>query len=236
MVGRTSSGLMLRQREAKRRRLRRRIIGVAAVLVMGVLVWIVGWSPLLTAQRVEVEGVNILTSEQVIEVAAVPLGTPLARLDTGEIERRVTSLKPVREVTVVRAWPRTVRVELRERTAAFAVKKGNRFQLIDEEGVGYHVVSTAPEETITSPTTDDSLWPDLAHVVVALSPALRDQSLTVEAASRDSVILRLKGEVRVEWGSAEQSTEKAVVLESLLKAAPDAKVYNVSAPSHPTTR
>ena len=47
-------------------------------------------------------------------------------------------------------------------------------------------------------------------------------------------MLELSGRGEVNWGSAEQSVLKSEVVVPLL--ALDARVYDVSAPTHPTTR
>jgi cell division protein FtsQ len=63
---------------------------------------------------------------------------------------------------------------------------------------------------------------------------LRDRAVLVNAASPDSIVIELRGGAEVIWGSAENSDDKATVIAALLSIS--ASVYDVSSPSHPTTK
>jgi cell division protein FtsQ len=73
-----------------------------------------------------------------------------------------------------------------------------------------------------------------ATVVTAMPDATRERVRSVEIRTLDDIRITLGGSREVRWGSAERSTEKAAVLEALLRR--DASVYDVSAPDLPTTR
>ena len=77
--------------------------------------------------------------------AAVPLGTPLARLDTGRIAERVQSqVRFVKQASVHRAWPQTVVVEVAPRTALLALRgPDGSLSLVDDHGVSFREVATA---------------------------------------------------------------------------------------------
>ena len=64
--------------------------------------------------------------------------------------------------------------------------------------------------------------------------SVRAQVTQVDVRSGQDVEVHLDHGVRVDWGSADQSAEKAQVLAVLLKQ--HARVYDVSAPDLPTTR
>jgi hypothetical protein len=67
---------------------------VAAALVLALLVWLIAFSSVLGVRSVSVVGARTLTAAEVRAVAAIRAGTPLARLDTDAVSRRVRGLAP----------------------------------------------------------------------------------------------------------------------------------------------
>lgn len=235
--------LALRQRRRRRRRLRAAVAVVLLLAVTGGLTWLVGWSSVLSVTAVEVEGTSVLDAETVAATARAPLGRPLARVDTEAVEARVAALAPVREVTVSRAWPSTVLIEVSERTAVLATRAGGGHDLVDAAGVAFTTVDEVPEGVLPAELRGSGGLPaaertellvDLATVVTALSPGLREQVESLSTDSADTIELTLSGDRVVEWGSAEDSGLKAEVALVLLEQ--EASTYNVSVPSHPTIR
>ena len=224
----------------RRQRLRRRILIVSAALgvvavVTGVL-WVVFFSQAFAATTVSVTGATVLTPADVTAAAKVPLGTPLARLDTAAIANRVKQLKAVADVTVIRSLPHGVKIAVKERTAVYAVSAGSGFDLVDASGVAFTSVVGAPPGLVVASITgdDERLRRDVATVVTALPKALRDRAVLITADTPDSIVIELSGGAEVVWGSAESSAQKSQVIAALLSV--KASVYDVSSPSHPTTR
>ncbi len=224
----------------RRERLRRRILRLAAVVGVLVLVsvaaWVVLLSPVFAVTTVAVTGTSVLTPDVVKAAAHVPLGTPLARLDTGAIVARVAQLKPVASVTVTRSLPHRVTIAVKERKAVYALSSASGFDLIDGSGVDYASVTATPKGLVVAAIAggDERLRRDVAVVVAALPPAVRDRAVLVDAKTPDSITLELNGGAQVVWGSADSSSQKAQVLTALLGV--KASVYDVSSPSHPTTK
>lgn len=228
------------RRQRRRSRLRlvvRALVATLVALLLGAGVWLVGFSPVLAVQRVEVTGTSVLDAATVERTAAISTGTPLARLDVAGIERRVGALAPVREVHVDRQWPSTVTIEVTERTPLYAVQQnqGDGYLLVDRDGVAYTTLPEPPGGLLVVTADSAELLPDVATVVAALPDELRDQVHGVSADTRDSITLALSGGRTVVWGSAERSDYKATVLMALLKAR-KGTVYDVSAPDWPAVR
>ena len=78
------------------------------------------------------------------------------------------------------------------------------------------------------------VWAEAAAVVSALPDDLAPRVDHVSVATVDQIELALRDGRTVVWGSAEDSAQKAEVLEVLLGQ--EASVYDVSVPSNPTTR
>jgi cell division protein FtsQ len=137
---------------------------------------------------------------------------------------------------VTRSLPNRVTIAVTERTAVYAVSAGSGFDLVDATGVPYTSVTDVPEGLLVANITggDERLRRDVATVAVAMPKVLRDRAVLVNAASPDSIVIELRGGAEVVWGSAENSGEKATVIAALLSIS--ASVYDVSSPSHPTTK
>ena len=82
-------------------------------------------------------------------------------------------------------------------------------------------------------TADRDALREAAAVVAALPADLAERVDHVEVATVDQIALVLRDGRRVEWGSAEESEEKAEVLAALLEQR-EAKAYDVSVPGQPT--
>lgn len=236
-----STSLPDRAAQRGRARRRSRLRATLVVLVMlGLLAasgWLVLGSSALGVRTVQVTGTERLTAVQVREQAAIAPGTPLARVDTDAVARRLRSLPPVRQVEVVRRWPRTVEIAVRERTPAAVQARGSSWVLVDRSGVAFAMVSRRPDGLPLVSAPVDAGRPAMRaalDVLDVLPVPVRDQVRQVRAADAEHVTMRLSRGRTVLWGSTERSDRKAAVLAVLLSR--KASVYDVSAPDTPTTR
>ncbi|NYI07102.1 cell division protein FtsQ/DivIB [Allostreptomyces psammosilenae] len=214
----------------------------AGVALAGGAVWLVAFSPVLDARRVQVVGTELLTEEQVREAARVPLGGPLARVDTAAAERAVAELSRVDSVRVSRVWPHTVRVEVVEHRTVALLDEDGRLREVDEHGVvfeeaagplpGVPVVRVAPDGGPSGAAFPRAeLLAGAAEVALAVPEELRERTEVVRMDSWDDVRLELTDGSVVVWGSPEDSARKAEVLTDML--AHPAAVYDVSVPEQP---
>jgi len=232
-----------RVRSERRRRWTRIAIAFLAVAAAVALVWLIWFSSVLAVKDVAVTGRTTLKESQVLRAARVPTGRPLARVDVGAIERRISGLNRVETVEVSRSWPHTVSIEVVERVSVVWSTINGRIRGIDRNGIAYRAYSSAPkdllEATIDIADTSDRLQTSqaVAEVILLITdrdPALRQQITSVSAGSKDSIELDLKKGRTVVWGSSDDGERKLVVLEPLLRIG--ATRYDVSAPDQPTTK
>jgi cell division protein FtsQ len=208
-----------------------RAIGSTA-LVLAVLGWVVWVSPFLAVRSVEISGVALLTEEEVLEAAEVPIGRPLARVDTDAVRLRVAALPAALAVDVSRGWPGTLRIQVTERTAVAAAKRDKAYQLYDPNGVMFQTVASPPSDVVLVefPDTDQPDKPMRAalRVVAALTPQLRSELVKLVVNSPAGIVLMLRKDRVVTWGDAEQCDLKAKVATALL--AQKGKQIDVSVP------
>jgi cell division protein FtsQ len=228
----------LRRQRARRWVLwRRLLVALLAVALVAGSVWLVFFSSVLAVHGAKVTGTAVLTEAEVEQVAAVPLGVPLATADLAAIEARVEGLAPVRSAEVSRSWPDQVEIAVTEREAVAAVSWQGEWRGLDQDGVLFRSYPEQPKElpevTMKAATPVEALA-EAAAVVDSLPAELLARVRFVDVESIDAIRLSLRGGAVVNWGSAELSEDKAAVLAVLLEQ--KARVYDVTAPGRPTTR
>jgi cell division protein FtsQ len=229
--------------------LSRRNLAVTLLLVITLAVsggWVLLRSDAFAVDAVEVAGTARLTPATVVAAADVDDGTPLATLDTDAVERGVRKLPAVRQVDVVRRWPRTVEITVVERQPAAVRRQGRSFVLVDFSGVDFARVAKRPKDlslisapsrvdaTSRSATLDRRALRAGLSVLAQLPVSLRREVREVRAYGPDDVTLRLTKGRTVIWGTPDRGARKAAVLGALVTR--KAKVYDISAPDTPTTR
>ncbi|MFG2362294.1 cell division protein FtsQ/DivIB [Streptomyces mirabilis] len=236
------------------RRLRRLrmliVLFVAVVLVTAAALWLLYGSSWLRAEKVSVSGVRVLTDRQVRDAADVAVGSPLISIDTDAIEARLRRKLPrIDSVDVVRSWPHGIGLKVVERTPVLILKNtgnGGKYLEVDAKGVRFATVSAAPrgvptlELAVSKPAVlrrfpVDRLVREAVGVAGEIPAAVRRDTRIVKVRSYDSISLELSGGRSVEWGSGEKGRAKARTLTALMKAAPGARHFDVSAPIAPAS-
>lgn len=228
-----------RRRRERARRLRRlKIVGVAtAVLaVIGAFVWVIDGSPWLRVAEVRVEGTALTTPEEVRRAAGVEPGQPMVRVDPAAVAVRVGELPAVAFAEVGRSWPSAITIEVIEKTAVLVLDERGRYAWIAADGEAFHFSSERPAGALGARgnVSDQATLAALARVAGDLPVEVRQQASYLSATTADSITVVLRNDRRIVWGSAEEGAIKAAVIVPLLGV--KATEYDISAPTHPTTR
>lgn len=221
---------------ARRRQVRLgTLVSLAVVVVLALGSVVVFATPLLGARSVEVVGTKQLSAAQVRAAANVTEGAPLARINTGEIEARVRSIASVAQASVVRAWPATIRIKVKERRPAVAMQRGSEYVVIDALGVPYSTSKSRPADLplIKVADPDAIVVPDFtknplpknktllaaARTALTLTPELRAKLVRLDAPDPYRISVELTGGRSFFWGAADDLAEnlrKATVATILL--------------------
>jgi cell division protein FtsQ len=208
---------------------------VAALAIVVVAAWALLGSSLLVVRSVAVTGNAAVPKAEVLRAAAIRSGTPLVRVDTGAVARRVERLDQVQSAQVSKHWPNSVVITVRLRTPTLAVPANGGFDLVDRFGVvvshaaarppGMALLNTtaAPASLRGSPSVRAA-----ATVLDGLPAQIRRLVRTVAAPSPDAVTLDLRGGITVLWGGTDRAAAKAKELEILMPTR--ARSYNLSDP------
>jgi cell division protein FtsQ len=225
-----------RRRPTRRRYLARRWTAMLIVLAVLGLAYIVLFTPLVGVHTINVSGTTKISQNEVREAAAIEPGTPMARLDTGEVARRVAELPRVFDVQVSRSWPTTVEIAVTEREPVAVLASPDGLHLIDGTGLDYATVDSRPPGLPTlrvdNPTPDDPATRAAVTVIEALPAQLRKRVVEVSAQTPGNIRLTLANKRVIKWGNAEDNERKAAVLAPLLTR--PGRTYDVATPDFPT--
>jgi cell division protein FtsQ len=224
--------------ERRHARLRRALVALACAAPLVLLGWVLTSSSLLAVRNVIVTGEARLTVAQIEAAAAVTPGTPLARIDTAAVARRIRALGPVGQVSVTRSWPHALRVKVVERVPVVGVQRSGGWLLLDGAGVELGASAGLPRGVLAlavpSPTPDDPATAAALTVLRGLPRGLRAQVGSLRASSPEQVTLLLRGGRQVVWGGTDDEAAKAAAVMALMKL--PGTVFDVSAPGVVTRR
>jgi cell division protein FtsQ len=235
--------------ESRRRRLKRTIAVIMALVVVGVLV-LVERSALVGLEEVAVTGTDRLDPAEVRDAAGLTLGTSTLRLDLDGAAARVERLPLVRSATARRLDPLTVELAVVERTPLLRVRGDGEERLVDRDGVVILEGDADPVEvmTVTIPDVPPPLGATVAtdsalgnaHAVwIGLSGPLRAGTDELRADASAEVSLMLDRGIEVHIGRAERLDEKVRALGAILEDIGDSDevaVIDVRAPTAPVIR
>jgi cell division protein FtsQ len=211
--------------------------GFVLVLALAIIVgaaWALLGSSLLVVRNVQVDGSHKVTAARIRAAAAIRPGTPMARLDSGAVARRVEQIPQVRSARVSRSWPDTVVITVQARRPALAVRDAGQFELVDVDGV---VVATVASRPAGMPVLRQPPFQLRGSTVVRtavlvlnhLPAGIRGRVTSVSADPlTDAVTLRLRGGITVAWGGPGRSAAKARELQALMRT--HSRHFDVSSP------
>jgi cell division protein FtsQ len=212
------------------------VSGLVSVFLVG-LGLILYFTPVMSARNVDVIGIEVVTRDEVIDVAEVQLGTPLLQINTGEVADRVATIRRVAGTRVQRQYPSTLRIIVVERVAVVVKEFPDGPHEFDKDGVDFATEPsppTVPYLDVDDPGPDDPATRAALQVMTALAPEVADQVGRVAAPSVASITLTLTDGRVVVWGGADRTAEKAAKLAALLTR--PGHTYDVSSPDLPTVK
>ncbi len=99
------------------------------------------WQQHVPVREVVVEGISIISKDEVIRLMKIPPHTSMYELDLMVLQQNIMANSFVRHAVVTRDAPMRLRVEIEERKPA-AILAANELQYIDEDGIFLPYIST----------------------------------------------------------------------------------------------
>jgi cell division protein FtsQ len=226
---------------------------LALVGIVGAAGWALLGSRLLVVRVIGVTGTHLVSAGQVRAAADVPAGTPLIRVDPGQVAARVEAIQQVASAQVTKDWPDGLSITVQERVPVMAVRSSGRYDLLDRAGVIVVSSASKPAQMPLLLTSEpggrlrgDQGVAAVAQVLAVLPSWLSHQVAKVSVSGSDgpsgtqvagltpSVTLYLTGGQTVVWGDAGSSGVKEHELAILMRG--QASYYDLSAPGTVVTR
>lgn len=126
---------------------------VGLLLVLGGIAYAVALSPLFAVGSVKVFGSQAVSAEKVSEIALQAsetrlgplLSNSLTLVDAARLENKLEKEFPdFAAIKVKKRWPKSLDIELTERTSTLLWKSGEQYYLIDQKGTAY--AESSPKE------------------------------------------------------------------------------------------
>jgi cell division protein FtsQ len=215
--------------------------GVAAVALVGGVAWALLGSSLFVVRTVRLSGTRPIPAAKVLAAAGIKLGTPLIRVNTAAVARRVEQVTQVQSARVTKSWPDTIVIWATPRRAVLAVPAHPGYDLMDPYGVvlGWSASRPAGLVVLKNPAAAAVKLRGNAAVLAAgtvvqgLPSWLRAQVTAVRTSGPSDVTLILRGGRIAEWGSAGRAAAKVAEMALLLRT--HARYYDVSDPQTAVT-
>ena len=117
-----------------RRSGRRVVKGIIFLLICGAILGAVVFLPIFTLKEIKLTGATYLTVDDILKVGDIYIGEPLFKLETDKVAGRLLNDVRVEDVTVRRALPHTLEVNITERKAIATVVCNYGYLDIDKHG------------------------------------------------------------------------------------------------------
>jgi cell division protein FtsQ len=208
---------------------------------------------LFVVRSIAVTGTHLVTQAQVRAAADVPIGTPLLRVDSAAVERRVAGIRQVASVTVTKDWPDHLVIAVTERVPAVAVlMSGGGYDLVDPDGVIVRWTKSKPAAlpllrtslaggalrgdpgVAATAVVLAELRPWLASSVTAVSVTQELTGVGSQLRESEVVTLFLRDGKTVRWGGADRAALKNREVAILIRQS--ARYIDVSAPGIAVTK
>lgn len=220
---------------------------LAVVALVAGVTWALLGSSFLVVRTVRTTGSTVPRSA-VLKAADVRMGTPLIRIDTGAMARRIEGLRQVQLARVTLSWPDGLVIWTMRRSPVFVLRVPGGYDVLDSFGVvlrhsvrlprGHLLPIRIAASQAGQPATAEALRRDpamlAAGAVVRSLPAwLRSRVARVRADGPGDVIFFMRGGAMVRWGGPARAAAKAAEIAILLRKR--AGYYDVSDPSSAVT-
>ena len=224
------------------RRARNRRVGWltagGVVVLLGAMLLIAVYSPLLSLRTITIEGTSRIDPAQIQDAVDGQLGTPLALLDFGTITDELGEFPLIRSYVTETIPPDTLVIHVVEREPVAVIKNGESWDLVDPAGI---VIQSSAEQPADLPLIDagepgGKPFTAAVEVLLELPAKMLKRVQSISATTVDDVTFTLtKTNQKVVWGSSEESDLKATTLNALLKDQKKNKDvdFNVSSPLIP---
>ena len=118
---------------------------VAAIVVLGVALWLLLANVVLVVRGVQVEGAGDIPVNEVIHLSEIRLGGSMRRVDSEQVRLAVESDGRLAFVDLEKRYPNLILLKVRPRSHDAVVLQGGKVLVLDSEGFVAQVLDRMPE-------------------------------------------------------------------------------------------
>lgn len=219
-----------------------------SILLLGLAIYLLGWSSLLSLKKIAISGttqINLIQTSLETTHPHISLGEPLARLDVHAVNRAISKNEWVESVVIGRSWIHgslTIEVHERKPVASFIDSKGVQ-NYFDASGNNFRSPLSYPQVPAINLVSDTAATKIAISQLLTLLPIdllASAQSFTVKN-ERDlemQLSLSVKRTVSIKWGAPTDIGLKINIYKRLisLKENATATSFDLSDPLSPITK
>lgn len=188
-------------------------------------------SPFWAVEAVTVEGNRFVSSEELLNLANIPLGINIFKVDLSQGEQNLLLHPLVKNAELVRKLPREIRVNIEERTPKAVIPSTDGFWQIDEQQFVLRSVPTVSDSSLPLITGLDvgelspgqqissELLGEALHLIEKFPPELSEQVVEVDLSYQNTIFLHAIDGVKINFGDSDRVEEKAALMEEILETA-----------------
>ena len=111
---------------------------IILLMLIGGFIYFIN-SDFFTVEHIYVQGANTVTKEEILEISGLQTGDNIFSFKATEVQQAVMNIPNIKNASVVRTSPDTVKIIVVERSAFMVLNSNGVFYAIDEDG---NVLST----------------------------------------------------------------------------------------------
>lgn len=141
------------KQKKKRRKKKNYLLRFVMLILVGVGIYFLLISDLFTIRELTVKSNQYYTAEQIIEIAHAKTGGNLFEISTSEMKENLLNDAYIKDADVSRRLPDEIVFTVTERQEAAAIPYGNRFIIIDADGMVLRQIDVEPTLTLLTGMT-----------------------------------------------------------------------------------
>lgn len=215
----------------RRRRFSRLFRGIIFLFVSAMVLSFFVYMPFFTLENIKLVGAKYLTQEDILRIGEIYLGEPLFKLETDQVQSRLSKDLRIEEVSVKRNLPHTLEVTIKERRPIATVACNYGYLDLDHEGTvldSYKSLKTMKIPMINGVSVrdlyigdkvDDALIKKILDFLQRLDEETLNGISEVAFVEEDYVVMYTATEraVQIRIGKLERLDEKARLTEDFLR-------------------
>lgn len=192
-------------------------------------------TPLLAIEKINFEGNQLVSDQQLAEATSDLVGQPLTTISESQVESMLGQFSIVESFAIQSRPPHELVIRVRERQPIASVITAEGEFIFDAAGVRLSQYSgeQLPRVVVVENPLESQRYRSAVEVLLSLPYGLYREVSQVSLNTQDSVELRLRDGTGVIWGDDSDAKLKHEVLQTLIANQSDDVDFDVSAPLAP---